>query len=230
MLPPAGGWRGAGGGEGRGDDSDPRQEAERLSGCTSEGLLAARPGLGCGRRGTGSVHRSGHRPGRGHFACAAGCCLQHGGEYGAPRLAGVPRGRVRCGGCPAVLGAPSPAAPRLAGARARSARCPGECALLLPARFCRPPRGLPPRSDASGAAVPPSGGERELCWAPHLTCGGEQPGGAGRGAPLRGEESGAPAGARQRGERVPAAPLPAPRPGCSLPCATAGSGGKTLVP
>lgn len=45
--------RGGGGrgweGEGRGGDSDPRQEAAGLAGCSSEGLLAAWPGLGCGR-------------------------------------------------------------------------------------------------------------------------------------------------------------------------------------
>lgn len=182
--------------------------------CSSEGLLAARPGLGCGRRGTGSVHRSGHRPGRGRFACAAGCCLQHRGEYGAPRLAGVPRGRVRCGGCPAALGALSLAA------LLRAVLGPGHgghgapvhlgyCPLLLlglghVSRGCqRGPLFRAPRCHRWDTGA-------ELRRAPHLRRGAPR-----CCAPGRGEQSEAPAGARHRSERVPAAPLPAPRPACS---------------
>lgn len=180
--------------------------------CSSEGLLAARPGFGCGRRGTGSVHRSGHRPGRGRFACAAGCCLQHRGEYGAPRLAGIPRGRVRCGGCPAALGAPSLAA------LLRAVLGPGHGGHGVP----RTPRGTPPLlgfGHVSGAASAvwcfgrrgATDRTRSRSSAGRLTCAAEQPGAARWGS--RAEPRPVP---RHRGERVPAAPLPAPRPACSV--------------
>lgn len=156
------------------------------------------------------MHRSGHRPGRGRFACAAGCCLQHRGEYGAPRLAGVPRGRVRCGGCPAALGAPSLAALLRAvlGPGHGGHGAPGTPRGLSAAtpRFWPRLQGLPARSDVSGAAVPPIG---QGDGAPP----GASPAERSTQVLRRAEPRPVP---RHRIERVPAAPLPAPRPACSI--------------
>lgn len=212
LLPPAGGARG--GGQGRGGDSHPRQEAAGLAVCSSERLLAARPGLGCGRRGTGSVHRSGHRPGRGRSACAAGCCLQHRGEYGAPRFAGLPRGRERCGGCPAALGAPSWAALLCSapgpGHGGHGAPCTPRvlsAQLLGFGHVCRGcqrgPVSREPRCQRSDTGTEPR-------RAPHLR----------RAAPRCRHRARAAEQPRHRSQRLPpaplpTAPLPAPRPACS---------------
>lgn len=104
-----GGRGGTGGGEGRGDDSDPRREAAGPAGCSSEGLRAARPGLGCGCRGSGSGNPSGHLGGGSSSSLPGAVCgtaVSTGlraaqGPPGTGRRrrvrarSGAPRGRLR---------------------------------------------------------------------------------------------------------------------------------------
>lgn len=119
--------------------------------------------------------------------------------------------RVLCRAWGSLLGG---SAPRRAGTGTRRARWPPYAPVLPAATLRFWPRllGLPARSGVSGAAVPPIGHGNGAPAGASPAERSARPGAAQRGVGSGAEPRPLP---RHRSERVPADPLPAPRPACS---------------